>query len=181
MKLIPKFCCNALINPFNPMVEAYRMEYPFSRRLLILLAGLMAGSTIAQALGCLAGFFVIEDTQAAQMLAHLLIQQMSYYLLGSAFVILSLSNVLIKRGVLALKGIRLPSLILLLSIAVSSFLLIPRMDYLREAALQHGMPVMLSPFANYYSILNRLTSLLLAIEIILGIVIAWRMSKKHSS
>ena len=163
------------------MVEANEMEYPFSRRLLVLLAGLMAGGTVAQALGCLAGFFVIEDTQAAQMLAHLLIQQMSYYLLGCSFVILSLSNILIKRGIFTLKDIRLPSLILIVSIAISSFLLVPRMDYLREIALQDGIPVMLSPFANYYAMLNGLTFTVLAVEIILGVVITWRMCNIQSS
>ena len=163
------------------MVEANEMEYPFSRRLLVLLAGLMAGGTVAQALGCLAGFFVIEDTQAAQMLAHLLIQQMSYYLLGCSFVILSLSNILIKRGIFTLKDTRLPSLILIVSIAISSFLLVPRMDYLREIALQDGIPVMLSPFANYYAMLNGLTFTVLAVEIILGVVITWRMCNIQSS
>ena len=126
------------------------------------------------------GYLVIEDSQAAGMVAHLLIQQVSYYLLGYTFVILSLSNILIKRGLVELKDIRTPSLILILCVAFTSFLLIPRMDYLREVALQDGMPVMLSPFANYFAILNALTFSLLVVQMILGTLVAWRMSKTQS-
>ena len=129
------------------MVEVITKKYLGSRRLLFMLSGLMAGGIISQTLGCLMGYLVIEDSQAAGMVAHLLIQQVSYYLLGCTFVILSLSNILIKRGLVELKDIRTPSLILILCVAFTSFLLIPRMDYLREVALQDGMPVMLSPFA----------------------------------
>jgi hypothetical protein len=46
------------------MVEANKMEYVLSRRLLTLLAGLMAGCMISQGLGCLMSYFVIEDSQA---------------------------------------------------------------------------------------------------------------------
>ena len=161
------------------MVEAITKKYLGSRRLLFMLSGLMAGGIISQTLGCLMGYLVIEDSQAAGMVAHLLIQQVSYYLLGCTFVILSLSNILIKRGLVELKDIRTPSLVLILCVAFTSFLLIPRMDYLREVALQDGMPVMLSPFANYFAILNALTFSLLVVQMILGTLVAWRMSKTN--
>ena len=80
-----------------------------------------------------------------------------------------------------LKTIRLPSLTLIVSIAVASFLLIPRMDYLRETALQDGMPVMLSPFANYFAILNSLTLLLLCVQIFSSALIVWRLSQHQST
>lgn len=162
------------------MVEVKKIEHVLSRRLLTLLAGLMAGCMISQWLGCLVSYFVIEDSQTAGMVAHLLIAQMSYYLLGCAFVILSLSNILIKRGVYQLKAVRMPSLILIFSIAFSSFLLIPRMDYLRELALQDGMPIMLSPLANYYAVLNGLTFSLLVIQVVLGVLITWKLTDTQS-
>ena len=158
------------------MVEAPSIQYHPALRLLSLLAGLLSGGVIAQALGYLTPYFSMEDPQAAGMVAHLLMQHLSYYFLGCAFIILSLSNVLIKRGISQLKMVRLPSLILIFSVAVASFLLIPRMDYLRETALQDGMPVMLSPFASYFAILNGITLLLLCSQIFSSALIAWRMS-----
>ncbi len=180
MKLIQTLCCSALINPFYPMVEAHQNQYPLSHRLLRVIAGFIAGGTMAQSLGCLSAYLLMEDSQAAGMIAHLLIQHLSYYFLGCAFVLLSLSNILIKRGVSRLKAIRVPSLILIICVAATSFLLIPRMDYLQETALQDGMPVMASPFANYFVMLNGILLVLLSIQIFSSCLIAWRMSDSQS-
>jgi len=159
------------------MVEAIKTHHPLACRLLRLTAYILAGGVFAQAFSCLASYYLIYDSQAAGMLAHLLIQHLSYYFLGGTFVILSLSNVLIKKGLFSLTSIRIPSLTLILVIAATSFLLIPRMDYLREAALLDGMPVMLSPFAHYFLILNSLTLVFLIVQIALSVSIAWRLSK----
>lgn len=91
--------------------------------------------------------------------------------------ILSLTNILIKRGLSSLTEIRIPSLALVLVTTATSFLLIPQMDYLRETALLDGMPVMLSSFANYFLILNSLTLLFLMTQGIFSTLIAWRLSK----
>lgn len=180
MKLIQTLCCSALINPFYPMVEVPSTQYLFSIRLLRLLSGFMAGGTLAQALGCITSYLLIGDSQAASMVADLLIQHLSYYFLGGAFIVLSLSNVLIKRGIFQLRVVRLPSLVLIACVAATSFLLIPRMDYLRETALQDGMPVMLSPFANYFVVLNGITFFLLCVQIFSSILVAWRLSNTQS-
>jgi len=68
-------------------------------------------------------------------------------------------------------------LILIVSVAGASFLLIPRMDYLRETALADGMPVMLSPFANYFAILNSMTLVALFAQIFSSALIALRLSQ----
>ena len=159
------------------MVDSTKAHYPLACRLIRLIAYFLTGAILAQAFSCLIVYFSIYDSQAAGMLAHLLIQHLSYYLLGGAFIILSLSNVLIKRGLFYMKGIRIPALTLIVTIAATSFLLIPRMDYLRETALLDGMPVMLSPFANYFLILNSLTLLLLIVQIIFSSMMAWRLSE----
>jgi hypothetical protein len=159
------------------MVEATKTHHPLACRLLRLIAYILAGGVLAQAFSCLASYYLIYDSQAAGMLAHLLIQHLSYYFLGGAFIILSLSNVLIKKGLSSLTSIRIPSLALILVIAATSFLLIPRMDYLRETALLDGMPVMLSPFAHYFLILNSLTLVFLIVQIALSVSIVWRLSK----
>lgn len=158
------------------MVEAFRPQYPLSHRLLRFLAGILAGGMIAQLVCCLTAYLLINDSQAAGMVGHLVIQHLSYYFLGCAFAILSIANMLIKRGVSSLKNVRLPSLIVMIAIAAVSFLLIPRMDYLRETALIDGMPVILSPFANYFQILNVLAILLLIIQLSAGVLVAWRLS-----
>ena len=163
------------------MIADPKNKYLFPCRLLRLLAVLMAVAIFFQALGCLAAYLLMLDSQAAGMMAHLLMQQLSYYFLGCTFVILSLANILIKRGVSQLKAIRVPSLILTISIAVVSFLLIPRMDYLRDTALDAGMPVMLSPFANYFVTLNSIAFLLLCAQIASGTLIAWRLSGTQST
>lgn len=157
------------------MVEVSKPQYPLALRLLRTFSSLLAGGTIAQALGCLIAYLSMEDSQAAGMIGNLIVQQLSYYFLGGGFIVLSFSNILIKRGVSPLKNIRFLSLIFIFSIAAASYLLIPRMDYLMEVALQNGMPVMLSPLANYFAVLNRLTLLLLLIQILSSSLLAWRL------
>ena len=163
------------------MVESTQDQYQFANRFLRFISYLLLGGIIAQLFSCLSAYFFIGDTQAAGMLAHILIQQLSYYLLACTFVILSLANVLIKRGQYGLRAIRIPSLLLILVTATTSFLLIPRMDYLRETALLDGMPVALSPFANYFAILNTLTFVSVIIQIVCCELMAWRLSKPRSA
>ena len=163
------------------MVEAIRTPHVFAFKLLRFCAYILAGGVVAQAIGCLSAYASMTDSQAAGMVANIVVQHLSYYFLGCAFAILSISNILIKRGVLALKQIRLPSLILMMAVVTVSFLLIPRMDYLRETALIDGAPVMLSPFANYFQVLNVLVMLLLLTQIISSGLIAWRLSAAKSS
>lgn len=181
MKLIQILCCNALINPINFMVETTQIQYSRAYRLLRFFAYLLAGGLIAQAIGYLSAYLTMSDAQAAGMLAHLIMQHLTYYFLACAFGILSLVNTLIKRGTASLKSIRLPCLVLILTNAAMNFLVIPRMDYLRETALLDGMPVMLSPLANYFEILNFLLLLLILTQIIFSALIAWRLSARQST
>lgn len=163
------------------MVESTQDQYQFAKRFLRFISYLLLGGIIAQLFSCLSAYFFIGDTQAAGMLAHILIQQLSYYFLACTFIILSLANLLIKRGQYGLRAIRIPSLLLILVTATTSFLLIPRMDYLRETALLDGMPVALSPFANYFAILNGLTFTLVITQIICCGLMAWDLSKPPSA
>ncbi len=181
MKLIQTLCCGALFNPIYPMVELIKTRHPLACQLLRIIAYILAGGILAQFFSCLAVYCLINDSQVAGMISHLLIQHLSYYFLGCSFVILSLANILIKRGQSPLKVIRIPSITLTLAVAVTSFLLIPRMDYLRETALLDGMPVALSPFAGYFLILNSLTLALLLAQILSSILIAWRLSNPQSA
>ena len=163
------------------MVEVIRTQYTFAYRLLRFFANLLAGAVIAQAIGCVSAYVSMSDTQAAGMLAHLIMQHLAYYFLGCGFAILSIANILIKRRVYSLKRIRLPSLVFMLTVALVNFLLIPRMDYLQETALLDGMPVMLSPLAQYFEILNFILLLLVLAQIISSALVAWRLSDLQSA
>ena len=163
------------------MVEAIRPQHPLVHRLLCFLACIMAGAMISQAIACLAAYLLINDSQAAGMVANIVTQHLAYYFLGCSFAILSIANILIKRGANSLKNVRLPLLILMMAVAAASFLLIPRMDYLRETALIDGMPVMLSPFANYFQTLQVLVILLLLTQIVSSTLVAWRLLSSKSA
>lgn len=176
IKLIEISCRSALINPNHSMVEDTINKHLRPIRFMKLLAFALAGSTIALAIGCLVTYLSIEDSQAAGMISHLVIQRLTYWGLGCSFVILSLSNILIRRGSRQLTSIRIPALVFIITVAFSSFLLIPRMDYLRETALQDGMPVNVSPFANYFLILNSLLFFLLLIQVLTSLLVSWRLS-----
>lgn len=176
MRPIEILCCGALINPDHSMVEDISNKHLKPIRFISILAFALAGSTIALAMSCLVTYLSLEDSQVAGMISHLVMQHLTYWYLGCSFVILSLSNILIKRGSSRLKSIRIPALIFIIAVAFSSYLLIPRMDYLRETALQDGMPVNVSPFANYFLILNSLQFFLLLIQLISSILLCWRLS-----
>lgn len=163
------------------MVEITRPQHHFTYQLLRFLACILAGGIISQAIACLVPYLLINDSQAAGMVANIVVQHLSYYFLGCSFAILSIANILIKRGAYSLKNVRLCLLILMMAVAAVSFLLIPRMDYLRETALLDGMPVMLSPFANYFQVLDVLVILLILTQIISSALVAWRLVYSEST
>jgi len=163
------------------MVEITRPQHYFTYQLLRFLACILAGGIISQAIACLVAYLLINDSQAAGMVANIVVQHLSYYFLGCSFAILSIANILIKRGAYSLKNVRLCLLILMMAVAAVSFLLIPRMDYLRETALLDGMPVMLSPFANYFQVLDVLVILLILTQIISSALVAWRLVYSEST
>jgi hypothetical protein len=72
------------------------------------------------------------------------------------------------------KRLRLPTIILAISTAIVAFMLIPRMDYLRETALQDGLPVLFSDSAAYFTTLAALATSLLLIQLASGGVLVWR-------
>jgi hypothetical protein len=151
--------------------------YPRAIKLLQYVSVMTSFLLLAQLLYLVIVHNQSTDSQAAGMLADLMIGDLSNYLLGMIFIILSLSNIFIKRGLIELKSIRLPSLILTAAIVIPSYILIPRMDYLRETALASGFPVMLSPFARYFFLLNATKILMLVIQIFCSLIISWRLRR----
>jgi uncharacterized membrane protein YozB (DUF420 family) len=148
--------------------------YSTARRLIACLCLLLSGGLVAQLLSIIVVRIASSDIQAGGMLADIITQYLANYFLGIAFIVLSVSNLLIKRGLVEYKRLRLPTIILAASTAIVAFMLIPRMDYLRETALQDGLPVLYAPSATYFITLSALSISLLLVQLASGGVLLWR-------
>ena len=157
------------INTAEP-INSYRS----TRRFISYLCLLLGGGLVAQLLSMIVVRIASSDIQAGGMLADIITQYLANYFLGIAFIVLSVSNLLIKRGLVAYKRLRLPTIVLAASTAIVAFILIPRMDYLRETALQDGLPVLFSDSAAYFTTLAALATSLLLIQLASGGVLIWR-------
>ena len=157
-------------------INAAEPDNPYSstRRLITCLCLLLGGGLIAQLLCIIVVRIASSDIQAGGMLADIITQYLANYFLGIAFIVLSVSNLLIKRGLVEYKRLRLPTIILAASTAIVAFMLIPRMDYLRETALLDGLPVLYAPSAAYFITLSALSTSLLLIQLASGGVLVWR-------
>ena len=149
-------------------------QYSSTQRLISFLCLLLGGGLVAQLLCIVLVRIASSDIQAGGMLADIITQYLANYFLGIAFIILSVSNLLIKRGLVKYKRLRLPTIILAASTAIVAFMLIPRMDYLRETALLDGLPVLFAPSAAYFTTLSALSISLLLIQLASGGVLLWR-------
>ena len=148
-------------------------QYPATRRFITCLCLLLGGGLIAQLLSIIVVRIASSDIQAGGMLADIITQYLANYFLGIAFIVLSVSNLLIKRGLVEYKRLRLPTIVLAISTAIVAFMLIPRMDYLRETALLDGLPVLYSASAGYFTTLAALATSLLLIQLASGGVLVW--------
>jgi hypothetical protein len=149
-------------------------QYSSTRRLISCLCLLLGGGLIAQLLCIIVVRITSSDIQAGGMLADIITQYLANYFLGIAFIVLSVSNLLIKRGLVEYKRLRLPTIVMAISTAIVAFMLIPRMDYLRETALLDGLPVLYSASAGYFTTLAALATSLLFIQLVSGGILIWR-------
>lgn len=149
-------------------------QYRATTRILTCLCLLLFGGLVAQLGSAIVVRIASTDIQAGGMLADIITQYLANYILGIAFIVLSVSNLLIKRGLVHYKQLRLPTIILAASTAVMAFMLIPRMDYLRETALLDGLPILFAPTAGYFITLSALSNSLMLIQLASGGVLLWR-------
>jgi hypothetical protein len=149
-------------------------QYSATRRFITCLCLLLGGGLIAQLLCIIVVRIASSDIQAGGMLADIITQYLANYFLGIAFIVLSVSNLLIKRGLVEYKRLRLPTIVMAISTAIVVFILIPRMDYLRETALLDGLPVLYSASAAYFTTLAALATSLLFIQLVSGGMLVWR-------
>ena len=155
--------------------------YSATRRFITCLCLLLGGGLLGQLLSMIVVRIASTDIQAGGMLADIITQYLANYFLGIAFVVLSVSNLLIKRGLMEYKRLRLPTIVLAISTAIVAFMLIPRMDYLRETALLDGLPVLYSASAGYFTTLAALATSLLLIQLASGGVLVWRQLNPRKS
>jgi hypothetical protein len=162
--------------PQSTSISAAKSGDPYSatRRFITCLCLLLGGGLLGQLLSLIVVRITSSDIQAGGMLADIITQYLANYFLGIAFIVLSVSNLLIKRGLVEYKRLRLPTIVLAISTAIVAFMLIPRMDYLRETALQDGLPVLFSDSAAYFTTLAALATSLLLIQLASGGVLVWR-------
>ena len=169
--------------PQPTSINAAKSGDPYSatRRFITCLCLLLGGGLLGQLLSLIVVRIASSDIQAGGMLADIITQYLANYFLGIAFVVLSVSNLLIKRGLVEYKRLRLPTIVLAISTAIVAFMLIPRMDYLRETALLDGLPVLYSDSAGYFTTLAALATSLLLIQLGSGGVLVWRQLNPKKS
>ena len=169
--------------PQPTSINAAKSGDPYSatRRFITCLCLLLGGGLLGQLLSIIVVRIASSDIQAGGMLADIITQYLANYFLGIAFIVLSVSNLLIKRGLVEYKRLRLPTIILAASTAIVVFMLIPRMDYLRETALMDGLPVLYSDSAGYFTTLAALATSLLLIQLASGGVLVWRQLNPKKS
>jgi hypothetical protein len=162
--------------PQPTSINAAKSGDPYSatRRFITCLCLVLGGGLLGQLLSLIVVRIASTDIQAGGMLADIITQYLANYFLGIAFLVLSVSNLLIKRGLVEYKRLRLPTIVLAISTAIVAFMLIPRMDYLRETALLDGLPVLYSASAGYFTTLAALATSLLLIQLASGGVLVWR-------
>lgn len=122
-------------------------------------------------------FATLSDRQVAGMVAGALFRVEGIISMILSVGLIVFANLLVKRGCGRYKNIRWYLLTMLVCSVISAFVLEPMMDSLREEALSHGFPVMLSPLAQAFSRLHTFASLVYLLQSLIGLVLLWRLSK----
>lgn len=152
-----------------------------AQRLFILVTGLWVGSVLT--VGYLVAptiFGTLTDRQVAGMVAGSIFRVEAYLSTIVCIALMVLANLLVNRGLIQYKIIRLNLLGMLLCSVAASFVFIPWMNTLRDQALLNGMPVMLSPSADVFGKLHGASSLVFMIKSALGLYLVWRLTKPNS-
>lgn len=122
-------------------------------------------------------FATLSDRQVAGMVAGALFRVEGIVSMVLSVGLIVFANLLVKRGCGRYKNIRWYLLTMLVCSVISAFVLEPMMDSLREEALSHGFPVMLSPLAQAFSRLHTFASVVYLLQSLIGLVLLWRLSK----
>ena len=152
-----------------------------AQRVFVFILTLWVGSIIT--VGYLVAptlFATLSDRQVAGMVAGSLFRLEGTISMVLSVALIVFANLLVKRGLDRYKNIRWYLLAMLLCAAVTAFILQPMMNSLREEALSHGFPVMLSPLAAQFGQLHGISSALYLVQSLIGLVLLWRLTKPVS-
>ena len=152
-----------------------------AQRVFVFILTLWVGSIIT--VGYLVAptlFATLSDRQVAGMVARSLFRLEGTISMVLSVALIVFANLLVKRGLDRYKNIRWYLLAMLLCAAATAFILHPMMNSLREEALSHGFPVMLSPLAAQFGQLHGISSALYLVQSLIGLVLLWRLTKPVS-
>ncbi len=152
-----------------------------AQRVFVFILTLWVGSIIT--VGYLVAptlFATLSDRQVAGMVAGSLFRLEGTISMVLSVALIVFANLLVKRGLDRYKNIRWFLLAMLLCAAITAFVLQPMMNSLREEALSHGFPVMLSPLAAEFGRLHAISSALYLVQSLIGLVLLWRLTKPVS-
>ncbi len=122
-------------------------------------------------------FATLTDTQVAGMVAGTLFRIEGTISMVVSVALIVFANLLVKRGLIRYRQVRWYLLAMLICAAIVAFILQPMMNSLREEALSHGFPVMLSPLAETFGRLHGASSALYLLQSLIGLVLLWRLTK----
>ena len=142
-------------------------------RLFGLLAMLWVGSQLTIGYVVAPVLFASLDRMAAGSIAAQLfrIEGVAGVVIG--VLLLTLSNVLSRRGVVDYQRLRWLLAGMLACVLIGYFALQPFMNALRIDAMNAGMDIGNSPYANRFGMLHGVSSLFYLIESLLGIALVW--------
>lgn len=149
-----------------------------AQRLFVFILTLWVGSIIT--VGYIVAptlFATLTDTQVAGMVAGSLFRIEGTISMVVSVALIVFANLLVKRGLNRYRQVRWYLLAMLICAAVVAFVLQPMMNALREEALSHGFPVMLSPLAKSFGQLHGVSSTLYFLQSLIGLILLWRLSK----
>ena len=154
------------------------MQYMGLQRLCTVLAGLWVGGFIT--IGYLVTpilFSALGDRQVAGMIAGNLFRLEAYLSVVLSVVLMLASNFLAFKGFDHFRVVRWILLGMLACAVGAGFILMPWMSSLRDQALIEGLSVMASSSAPLFSRLHGISSGVFIAQSILGIALAWRLTK----
>jgi hypothetical protein len=154
------------------------MPYLKTQRIFSLITGLWVGSFIT------IGFLVVPilftslgDRQVAGMVAANLFKITAYSGVVICIILMLLANYLVRQHLSHYRLARWLLLGLLACTVGAAFILIPWMNSLREQALYLGVSVRETTNAILFGRLHGASSILFMIQALLGLVLAWRVTK----
>jgi hypothetical protein len=146
---------------------------PAPHRLFGLLAMLWVGSQLTIGYAVAPVLFASLERMTAGAVAAQLFRIEGWLGAVCGVLMLVLSNMLARRGILQYRRMRWLLVGMLVCVLVGYFALQPFMNALRMEAMNTGMDIANSPYASRFGMLHGVSSLFYLIESLLGVALVW--------